>query len=57
VLLDGALAAEKAIPPGKVWRPSVPTTGSADGTGVCSYELQTDGLIGSTRIEFVPGAR
>jgi len=39
-----------------VWRPRIPAPASADGSGVCTYRLETDGLIGSTRIEFVPGA-
>jgi hypothetical protein len=36
-----------------VWRPAVPAPASADGTGRCIYELESDGLVGSTRIEFV----
>ena len=56
VLLDGQVVAERAIPPGRVWRPSIAAPASADGTGACVFELQTDGLIGSTRVEWVPEA-
>ncbi len=55
VLVGGAVAAEQAIPPGGVWRPSVPAPVSADGSTVCVYRLETDGLIGSTRVDFVRG--
>jgi hypothetical protein len=55
VLVNGAVAAEQAIPPGGVWRPSVPAPASADGSTVCVYRLETDGLIGSTRVDFVRG--
>ena len=53
IRLQGVVAAESTIPPGGVWRPVVPAPKSADGTGRCVYELDTDGLIGSTRIDFV----
>jgi len=56
VLLDGKVVAERAIPPDTVWRPSVPGPADADGTGECVFRLQTDGLIGSTRVEWVPEA-
>ena len=49
----GRTLAERAIPPQGVWRPSVPAPAGADGSGRCLYELQSDGLIGTTRIEFV----
>ena len=49
----GRILAERAIPPDVVWRVVVPTPESADGTGRCVYALETDGLVGSTRIEFV----
>ena len=44
---------ERAIPPGAVWRVAVPAPESADGTRRCVYVLETDGLVGSTRIAFV----
>lgn len=49
----GTTLAERAIPPGAVWRIAVPAPPSADGTGRCVYVLETDGLVGSTRIEFI----
>ena len=54
VLIGGAVVAEQAVAPGKVWRPSVPAPPSADGRDVCLYRLETDGLVGSTRVEWVP---
>lgn len=39
--------------PGKVWRGSVPTLALAAGVP-CVFELETDGLVGSTRVEWVP---
>ena len=54
VLVDGQVIAESTIPPGGAWRPSIPTPASADGTGDCVFQLATDGLIGSTRIEWLP---
>ena len=56
IWLDGKLLATRAIPPESVWRPSVPAPADADGSGRCVYELESDGLIGSTRIEFVRSA-
>ena len=56
IRLGRAVLAERAIPPEAVWRVAVPTPANADGTGRCVYVLETDGLIGSTRIEFVPRA-
>ena len=54
VLLDGRVVAERTIPPEGAWRPRIAGPASADGTGACMFELQTDGLIGSTRVEWVP---
>jgi hypothetical protein len=56
VLVDGQVVAEQAIPPDGAWRPSVPGPATADGTSECVFRLQTDGLIGSTRVEWVPEA-
>ena len=53
VLRDGEVVAERAIPPGGVWRPSIPAPAGADGARHCDFLLDTDGLIGSTRIDFV----
>ena len=53
VRLGDEVVAEYAIPAGKVWRPAIPAPASADGSGRCVYRLETDGLVGSTRIEFV----
>jgi hypothetical protein len=56
IRVNGQVVAERAIPPETVWRPVVPAPADADGSGRCSYELESDGLIGSTRIEFVRSA-
>jgi hypothetical protein len=53
IWLGGQLLAERAIPPEAVWRPSVPAPAAADGSGRCVYELDSEGLVGSTRIDFV----
>jgi hypothetical protein len=53
IWLGPRLLAERAIPPGAVWRPAVRAPATVDGTGRCVYELESDGLVGSTRIEFV----
>jgi hypothetical protein len=50
---DGRTLAEQAIPPGAVWRPSVRAPADASRDGRCDFELETDGLVGSTRIEYV----
>lgn len=55
VIIGGAVAAARAVPPGAVWRPSIRAPASADGSKVCVYWLETDGLIGTTRVEFVRG--
>lgn len=54
VILDETTVAERAIPPGEVWRPSVPSPPSADGTGACVFVVESDGLVGSTRVEWLP---
>jgi hypothetical protein len=56
LLRNGQVVAERTIPPDGAWRPSMAGPAPADGTGACMFELQTDGLIGSTRIEWVPEA-
>lgn len=53
IRLGEKILAERAIPPEVVWRVAVPAPESADGTGRCVYVLETDGLVGSTRIDFV----
>jgi hypothetical protein len=50
----GEVVAERAIPPETVWRVAVPAPAGADGSGTCLYELESEGLVGSTRVEFVP---
>jgi hypothetical protein len=53
VVANGLTVAERAIPPGRVWRPSIPVR-ARKGPKMCLFELKSDGLVGSTRIEFVP---
>jgi hypothetical protein len=55
VAVDGRVAVEHRIPPDGVWRPSVPAPPTADGKGMCVYKIESDGLIGSTRVDFVRG--
>lgn len=40
--------------PGSVWRGSVPPLWFADGTSPCVFDLESEGLVGSTRVEWVP---
>jgi hypothetical protein len=53
VLVGRNVAAQRAVPPGEVWRPSVAAPLGADGSSTCVFRLETDGLIGTTRVEFV----
>ncbi len=53
VLVGRRVVAERNVPPGEVWRPSVPAPPDADGSSMCTFRLETDGLIGTTRVEFV----
>ncbi|MEX0850258.1 MAG: hypothetical protein WD015_02030, partial [Gaiellaceae bacterium] len=43
--------------PGGVWTGSVPPLFFGDGESPCLFELASDGLVGSTRIEWVPKSR
>jgi hypothetical protein len=40
--------------PGSVWRGSVPALPIPDGISTCVFELESGGLVGSTRVEWVP---
>ena len=53
IRLDGRTVAERAIPANTIWRPAVPGPADADSSRRCVYELESDGLVGSTRIEYV----
>ncbi|HJU47609.1 MAG TPA: glycosyltransferase family 39 protein [Gaiellaceae bacterium] len=48
--VDGAPAGEVTLRPGRVWHGSLSGDG---GSEVCEFELDSPGLTGSTRIEFV----
>jgi hypothetical protein len=37
-----------------LWEGEIPAPPYADGSSQCVYELRAHGLVGSTRIEFVP---
>jgi len=50
-LESGEQVVERTLGPGEVWRPSV----SVPNTAICSLAIAPDGLVGSTRIEYVPG--
>ena len=51
----GGLKALTVTPPANsVWSGDVPAPATADGTNPCVYEIASPGLVGSTRIEFVP---
>jgi hypothetical protein len=43
------------LPPGGAWRGAVRPVGFADGESPCVFDLESAGLVGSTRVEWVPG--
>jgi hypothetical protein len=54
VRVDGVPIETITPAPDTVWEGSVPSPPYADGESRCVYELESDGLVGSTRLEFVP---
>jgi hypothetical protein len=56
ILREGKVVAERAVPSEEIWRPAIPAPASANGSGTCVYRLETDGLVGTTRVEFVRDA-
>jgi hypothetical protein len=50
-LESGPQVFERTLAPGEVWRPSVPVPETA----ICSLAIAPGGIVGSTRIEYVPG--
>ena len=50
---DGDLVLRRTVPPGAVDHLVVPAPPDARGDRSCVYELASDGLLGSTRIDFV----
>jgi hypothetical protein len=53
ISVDGRKTLTVTPAPGTVWSGDVPAPASADGTDVCVYEIDSPGLVGTTRIEFV----
>ena len=54
ISVDGRKALTVTPAAGSVWSGDVPAPDDADGTSRCVYEIDSPGLVGSTRIEFVP---
>ena len=53
VRLDtGASQVEKTLQPEEIWRPSVPASTE---TSTCQMSIVPSGVVGSTRLEYVPG--
>ena len=50
-LESGPQVVERRLAAGEIWRPSV----SVPSTAICSLAIAPDGLVGSTRIDYVPG--
>jgi hypothetical protein len=50
---NGRLVRTVRLPPDTVWRGAVRAPGDADGRGRCVFEIASDGLVGSTRIDYV----
>lgn len=55
ISVDGGRAVTVVPAAGTVWSGDVPAPAGADGTNRCVYEIDSPELVGSTRIEFVPG--
>jgi hypothetical protein len=53
--LDGITRGDVELPSGSVWRGSIEAQPYASEDGVCFFELVSEGLVGSTRLEFVRG--
>ena len=51
--LDGITRRIAEVPGGGVWRGAVETAAYASEDGQCVFELVSEGLVGSTRLEFV----
>jgi hypothetical protein len=51
--VDGRLVETADVPVNTVWHGAVPAPRRADGRGRCVFEIASDGLVGSTRIEYV----
>jgi hypothetical protein len=50
-LESGAQIVERTLAPAEVWRPSVPVPT----TPICSLAIAPETIVGSTRVEYVPG--
>jgi hypothetical protein len=53
--LNGITRQVIEIPQGGFWTGAIETQRYALEEGVCEFEIASDGLVGSTRLEFVPG--
>ena len=53
IRLDRRVVARVTPPTDGFWNGSIPAPADADGTRVCAFQIQSPGLVGSTRIEFV----
>ena len=53
IWLDGVPQRRFTPVPGSVWKGAVPTRPTATGKKICTYDITSTGLVGSTRIEFV----
>jgi hypothetical protein len=54
VRVDGVPLTTIRPEPDTLWQGGIAAPPYADGGSRCVYELESDGLVGSTRIEFVP---
>jgi hypothetical protein len=53
ISVDGRKARTVMLAAGSVWSGDVPAPADANGKSLCVYEIASQGLLGSTRIEFV----
>lgn len=55
VLVNGVAHEAVSAPAGETPTATIPAPGYADGSRPCSFVLETDGYVGTTRIAYVPG--
>ncbi len=53
ISVDGRTSRTTTPAPGTVWTGDIPPPANAGGTGICVYRIDSQGLIGTTTIEFV----
>ena len=55
ISVDGQDTLTVTPAPDTTWAGEIPAPASADGTSACEYQINSPGLVGTTRVEFVYG--